>query len=137
MTDSPVVPIASVGAEKIISRRRLDILRGLLVNLVKRPPVRINVGDPINVRQLIGLAPNQEPTSEEIRLAADQVMAILVKMVEELRGEQAPDPLGVERDSTLETTETVLPFPKKRRPQVPFSGRRSLRKGDKTSVIKR
>lgn len=137
MTDSPVVPVASVGAEKVISRRRSDILRGLVVNLVKRPPVRINVGDPINVRLLIGLAPNQEPTSEEIRLAADQVMAILIKMVEELRGERAPDPLGVERDRPSETTETVLPLPNKRRIQVPFAKRRSFNRGDKTSVIKR
>ncbi len=97
ITGAPVVPVASVGAEKVMGRSRGAMLRSLFVNLVKRPPVRINVGDPIDVRQLIGLGPNQEPTTEEVRLAADRVMAVLVAMVEELRGETAPDPLGVER----------------------------------------
>ncbi len=97
MTDAPIVPVASVGAEQILSRRKRDIVARLFVNFVKRPPVRLRVGEAIDVRKFLGLAPQQEPTPDEIRLAADHVMSILVSMVEELRGEKAPDPLGVER----------------------------------------
>jgi 1-acyl-sn-glycerol-3-phosphate acyltransferase len=97
MTGAPIVPVASVGAELVVSRRRV-ILRALM-NLVIRPRVRMHVGDPIDVRALIGgdrrPLPMLEP--ELVRSAADQVMARLVAMVADLRGEAAPDPIGVER----------------------------------------
>jgi hypothetical protein len=41
-----------------------------------------------------------EPTTEEIRLAADLVMGRLVALVSELRGEAAPHPHGVPRSAT-------------------------------------
>jgi 1-acyl-sn-glycerol-3-phosphate acyltransferase len=99
LTDAPIVPVASVGADQIFSRRKRAILIRLFINVFKRPPVRLRVGDPINVRRLLGLAPGQVATADEVRLAADLVMAVLVRMVEDLRGETAPDPIGVERST--------------------------------------
>jgi 1-acyl-sn-glycerol-3-phosphate acyltransferase len=106
LTDAPIVPVASVGADQIVARKRRAILLRLIVNVVKRPPVRIQVGDPIDVRRLLGLAPSQVATADEVRLAADLVMAVLVRMVEDLRGEKAPDPLGVERRDNAEVPPT-------------------------------
>ncbi len=109
LTDVPIVPVASVGADRVMSKKRSAILFRLFVNVVKRPPVRIQVGEPIDVRRLLGLAPSQVATPDEVRLAADLVMAVLVRMVEDLRGEKAPDPLGVERSDEAETSPSKNP----------------------------
>lgn len=93
---APIVPVASVGAERVVGRRHR--LVGLLLNIVRRPTVRMLVGEPIEVRTLIGLAPEAEATPEQVKQAADRVMAELVSLVETLRCEAAPDPLGVPRD---------------------------------------
>ena len=92
---APVVPVASVGAERVVGRRHKLI--GLLLNVVRRPTVRMLVGEPIDVRTLIGISPDADASPEQVKQAADQVMARLVSLVEELRGEVAPDPLGVPR----------------------------------------
>ncbi len=97
MTGAPILPVASVGAERVIARHR-PVLRAV-VNLVIRPTVRMRVGEPIDVRGLLGgdARPLEELPPETVRQAADAVMARLVAMVEELRGERAPDPIGVAR----------------------------------------
>ncbi len=92
-TGAPIVPIATVGAERVVGRKR-KLLR-LFTNVVIRPSVRMRVGTPIDVRSMVHDYNN--PTNEEVRAAADNVMSVLVKMVEELRGEEAPDPIGVVR----------------------------------------
>jgi 1-acyl-sn-glycerol-3-phosphate acyltransferase len=97
LTGAPIVPVASVGIEKIMGRKKSRVLLQLAINVVKRPKVRIQVGDPINIRQLIGIGPTIEPTNDEVRLAADRVSEVLIAMLEEMRGEIAPDPIGVER----------------------------------------
>jgi 1-acyl-sn-glycerol-3-phosphate acyltransferase len=94
-SNAPIVPVAMLGAHEVIGRRRL--LATLLRNLIRRPKVSTRVGAPIDVRALMLIADNVEPTADEVRLAADQVMGHLVALVEELRGEQSPHPLGVPR----------------------------------------
>jgi 1-acyl-sn-glycerol-3-phosphate acyltransferase len=91
------VPVASVGIENVIGRKKHQIVVQLLTNVVRRPKVRIQVGDPIDVRKLIGLGPTIEPTPDEVRLAADEVSRQLIHMLEAMRAETAPNPIGVER----------------------------------------
>ena len=69
----------------------------LLRNLGRRPKVDTRVGAPIDIRRLMNIGPATQPTNDEVRLAADLVMARLVAVVAELRGERAPDPHGVPR----------------------------------------
>jgi 1-acyl-sn-glycerol-3-phosphate acyltransferase len=96
-TSAPIVPVAMLDAHRVVGRRR--IVTTLLTNVVRRPKVTTRVGDPIDVREVMGLAPGVEPTPEEVRLGADLVMARLVGLVADLRGEPAPAPHGVERIS--------------------------------------
>jgi 1-acyl-sn-glycerol-3-phosphate acyltransferase len=94
-TDTPVVPVAMEGAHRVVGERR--ILGTVLGNIIRRPKVRTRVGAPIDVRALVELAPEAEATSDQVRIAADIVMERLIDLVEELRGEIAPDPIGVPR----------------------------------------
>ncbi len=89
-TGVPVVPIAMVGTHRVMTRSHP--LRTILLNVVLRPEVLIRVGAPIHLPQL---SPT-EATPEVVRVLSDQLMASLVDLVEELRGEVAPDPAGVE-----------------------------------------
>lgn len=92
-TGAPIVPVAMVGAHEVVGRRH--IVRTLLRNLILRPKVATKVGEPIDVRVLVDGA--REPDADAIRAAADVVMWRLVHLVEDLRGERAPAPEGVER----------------------------------------
>jgi 1-acyl-sn-glycerol-3-phosphate acyltransferase len=94
-TAAPIVPVAMVGAHRVISRRR--VVPTLLSNLVRRPKVDTRVGAPIDIRRLMNIGPATEPTNDEVRLAADVVMSRLVAVVSELRGERPPDPHGLPR----------------------------------------
>lgn len=94
-TGAPIVPVAMVGAHRVVSRRR--VLPTLLVNLLRRPTVDTRIGAPIDIRRLMHIGPATEPTPDEVRVAADLVMSRLVAVVGELRGERAPDPHGVPR----------------------------------------
>src|SRR6185369_11091965 len=91
-TGAPIVPVAMVGAHRVISRHR--VVPNLLFNLVRRPKVDTRVGAPIDVRRLMNIGPTTEPTPDEVRLAADLVTSRLVAVVGQLRGERAPDPHG-------------------------------------------
>jgi 1-acyl-sn-glycerol-3-phosphate acyltransferase len=94
-TGAPIVPVAMVGAHRVIGRRRL--VPTLIANLVRRPKVETRIGEPIDIRELMNIGPSTEPTNDEVRLAADLVMGRLVAVVAGLRGEPAPNPHGVER----------------------------------------
>ncbi len=80
-----------VGTHRIVGRRRL--VRSLLISLLLRPEVLIEVGHPIDV---VALAETATPGPDEVRRLADEVMARLIELVAELRGEVAPHPTGVE-----------------------------------------
>lgn len=89
-TGAPIIPVAMVGAQDVIGRH-IDARR-ILRNVVLRPRVTTRVGDPIDVRKLV-----TDPTApDEIRRASDLVMASLIGLIEELRGERAPSPNGVD-----------------------------------------
>ena len=91
---APIVPVAMSGTTEILDRKRN--VRRLLRNVVLRPRVRVKVGAPIDVRRLMSIGPTTEPTSDEIRLAADEVMARLVRLLAEVRSEDAPATAGTE-----------------------------------------
>ncbi len=84
-TGVPIVPIAMVGTHRVMPRKRP--LPTLIRNLILRPNVLVEVGEPIDVKALAG---SDELTAARIRELADQVMAELVALVAELRGEQPP-----------------------------------------------
>ncbi len=86
-TGVPIVPIAMVGTHRVMPRKRP--LPTLVKNLILRPTVLVEVGDPIDVGLLAG---SDELTPGRIRELADQVMAELVDLVAELRGETPPQP---------------------------------------------
>lgn len=90
---APVVPVALVGAHRVISKRRM--FSRLMFNVILRPKVSVAVGDPIDVTEL--LDPSQLNDADALRGATDAVMAQLVALVAAVRREAAPDPIGVER----------------------------------------
>jgi 1-acyl-sn-glycerol-3-phosphate acyltransferase len=94
-TDTPIVPVAMEGAHRVVRSKRLAI--NLAANVIRRPKVATRIGASIDVRQLIGLSDGAEPDADQVRRAADLVQERLIDLVEELRGEQAPDPFGVIR----------------------------------------
>lgn len=89
---APVVPVALVGAHRVIARRRM--VSRLMFNVVIRPKVSVSVGTPIDVSALLDRT--QLDDRDALRSATDAVMAELVALVAEVRREVAPDPIGVE-----------------------------------------
>lgn len=90
---APIVPMAMEGAHRVVGRSR--IVGTIVANVFRRPQVRTRVGEPIDVRALLALPAGADAGPDDVRRAADAVMARLVDLVEELRGAEAPDPLGV------------------------------------------
>ena len=88
-TGVPIVPIAMVGTHRVLPRKRP--LPTLIKNLILRPNVLVEVGDPIDVRALAGV---DDPTPTRVRELADQVMAELVTLVADLRDERPPEIAG-------------------------------------------
>ncbi len=92
-TGAPIVPVAMVGASDVVGRRR--IAWSLIRNLVRRPRVDVEVGQPIDVRALV--SDPAHPAPGEVRDAADLVMGELIRLIALVRGEDPADPVGVER----------------------------------------
>ena len=90
-TGAPIVPVALDGAHRVVGRS--GVVRSLVKNVILRPRVATAVGEPIDVRALL----RGEETPDEVRRVTDVVMARLIDLVEELRGELAPAESGVER----------------------------------------
>ena len=89
---APVVPIAMVGAHRVVGRKRM--VSRMMLNVILRPRVSVDVGAPIDVGAYI--TPDQLDDAAALRQATDRVMAHLVQLVAEVRREAAPDPIGVE-----------------------------------------
>ncbi len=89
-TRAPVIPIAMVGAHRVLGRE--NVVRQLLSNMVMRPRVETAVGDPIDVSALV----DDPDDAVMVRRATDVVMTALIDLVEELRNEVAPEPAGVD-----------------------------------------
>jgi 1-acyl-sn-glycerol-3-phosphate acyltransferase len=98
-TGAPIVPVALVGAHRVVGRS--GIVGRLLRNTLWRPRVAVAVGEPIDVRRLAGVSGDEQPGDATVRRVADEVMAVLVAQVSELRGEPAPYPLGVPEDALV------------------------------------
>jgi 1-acyl-sn-glycerol-3-phosphate acyltransferase len=92
---APIVPVAMEGAHRVVGVRR--VAATLFVNLFRRPQVRALVGAPIDLRALMNIGNDVEPTADEVRLAADQVMGRLVALLAELRNETPDHPEGAPR----------------------------------------
>jgi 1-acyl-sn-glycerol-3-phosphate acyltransferase len=90
LTGAPIVPVAMVGTHRVLGREH--VMRSMVTNVILRPKVLVDVGEPIDVR---ALAPSEEPSAEEVRELADVVMARLITLVGALRDEAAPHPTGV------------------------------------------
>ncbi|MEL6890767.1 MAG: lysophospholipid acyltransferase family protein [Actinomycetota bacterium] len=93
---APVVPVAMVGAHRVVPRRR--IISRTMLNAVLRPDVAVVVGRPIDVVSLIPVDARDDgpEDADALRMVTDQVMGELVSLVERLRASSAPDPSGVE-----------------------------------------
>jgi 1-acyl-sn-glycerol-3-phosphate acyltransferase len=94
-SNAPIVPVAMEGAHRVVGVRRIPAT--LFVNLFRRPKVRTLVGAPIHIRALMNIGDDVQPTADEVRLAADQVMARLVALLAELRDETPEHPEGAPR----------------------------------------
>src|SRR5690349_13639326 len=92
-TGAPVVPVALIGAQQVVGKT--GIVARLLRNTVMRPRVVVAVGEPIDVRRLAGVRGDQPVDDATVRRVADEVMAVLVAQVSDLRQEPAPHPTGV------------------------------------------
>ncbi len=84
-TGVPIVPIAMVGTHRVLPGKRRIL--ALIKNLILRPTVLVEVGEPIDVRALTG--PDPVATST-IRDVSDEVMDRLVDLVALVRDEPAP-----------------------------------------------
>ena len=82
-TGAPVIPVGQWGAHEVLppyTKRP---------KLVPRKRVVMKVGDPVDLADLTEIA-GEHPTAQIINQATARIMAALVAIVEELRGEQAP-----------------------------------------------
>jgi 1-acyl-sn-glycerol-3-phosphate acyltransferase len=91
LTGAPIVPVAMVGASEVVGRRK--ILWSLVKNIVRRPKVQVEVGEPIDVRAMVD--DHEKPSPAQIRVASDYVMGQLIELIAELRGEEPEHPTGV------------------------------------------
>lgn len=88
---APIVPVAMVGAHRLMGRS--GFVTRALVNVVVRPRVATAVGVPIDIAGW-GVDPDD---AAQVRAATDRVMAALVELVEQLRGQEAPPDAGLTR----------------------------------------
>ncbi len=79
-TGCPVIPIGQWGAQDLLApyARKPD--------LFPRKTVTMKVGDPVDLADLLA----RERTPTVVRETTDRIMAAIVALVEEVRGEQAP-----------------------------------------------
>lgn len=80
-TGAPVIPVGQWGAQALLPAysKRPD--------LVGRKTITMHVGDPVPLDDLR----EQEPTIAVVKQATDRIMAAIVGLVEEIRGEEAPE----------------------------------------------
>lgn len=80
LTDTPVIPCASWGPEKVIPRY------GKRIRLFPRTKLSIIVGDPVDLSKWRGMAHDTGALEE----ASEEIMRAITVLLEELRGEKAP-----------------------------------------------
>lgn len=82
-TGAPVIPIGHWGAQDVLPPYAKK------PRFFPRKHVVVQVGDPVDLSELMG-STSAEPSTEQVAAATDRIMASLVEIVEELRGEKAP-----------------------------------------------
>lgn len=78
--DIPIIPVASTGADTVMPRFQKKF------KLRLRTPIVIQVGEPINVRELVG----DDESRVSIEAATAHVMRRITNELEKIRGEKAP-----------------------------------------------
>jgi 1-acyl-sn-glycerol-3-phosphate acyltransferase len=79
-TGAPVIPVGQWGAQALLPAYAKK------PNLKGRKTITMRVGDPVPLDDLRA----QAPTTAVVKQATDRIMAAIVELVEEIRGEQAP-----------------------------------------------
>lgn len=82
-TGVPVIPTAHWGSHLIMPARQFRIPK-----IWPKETIQVVMGDPVDLADLVG-----RDDAQAIREAADRIMAAVVVLVEELRGEPAPERL--------------------------------------------
>lgn len=88
-TGAPVIPVAMVGAHRVLGKH--GVFKQIVSNVLLRPRVETAVGEPIDVGVLV----DDVDDAAQVRAATDVVMTALIDLVEHLRGEIAPNSAGV------------------------------------------
>lgn len=91
-TGAPVVPLAQWGTHRFVGAE--GTRWRVLLSPVLRPRIQVRLGEPLDLRELLGVGSAAEATPEQLRAGADAVMAALVVLVAGLRGEQPPPRAG-------------------------------------------
>lgn len=118
LTGAPIVPVAMVGTHRVVGRGHP--IRSILVNVILRPKVLVEVGEPIDVRELAG---GDSASPEAVREISDEVWGHMIALVGQLRDDAAPDPVGV--DPIAETDRGVSSPERRRRRRAAGLRRRS------------
>lgn len=80
-TGYPVVPLAQFGAHLVLGQKRLTWPR-----LIPKKTMAVTCGDPIDLSEFGG----SEPSKEDLERATVKIMDTITTLVEQLRGESAP-----------------------------------------------
>jgi 1-acyl-sn-glycerol-3-phosphate acyltransferase len=93
-TGAPVIPIAQWGAQQVLPpyTKRPRLLPPRTMHVVAGPPVDLS--------DLAG----EEPTAEVLRVATARIIDAITELLEQIRGEQAPEPRLDPRSTGLPTT---------------------------------
>ncbi|MDO5736525.1 MAG: lysophospholipid acyltransferase family protein [Propionibacteriaceae bacterium] len=84
-TGVPVIPVGQIGAELVLGGGTIDWSK--LFSL-RRRPVHVLAGEPVDLDRF---RTGEEPTLRELDLATTAIMDAVVALVEQLRGEKAPE----------------------------------------------
>ncbi|MDH2391397.1 lysophospholipid acyltransferase family protein [Streptomyces sp. HNM0663] len=83
LTKAPVIPVAQWGANLAMP----PYAKENKIRLFPRKTLRVKAGPPVDLSRFDGV----EPTPEVLREATEAIMAAITSLLEEVRGEKAPD----------------------------------------------
>ncbi|MEU3919126.1 lysophospholipid acyltransferase family protein [Streptomyces sp. NPDC029004] len=83
LTKAPVIPVAQWGANLAMP----PYAKENKVSFFPRKTLQVKAGPPVDLDRFYG----QEPTPEVLKAATEHIMAAITALLEEIRGEQAPD----------------------------------------------
>ena len=101
--DAPVIPVGQWGAQQLLPAYTAK------PHPFPRKTVRMKVGDPVDLSDLLG----QEPTTKLVAEATHRIMDAIVDLVAEVRGEPRPAELFDPRKAGVRSTGNPNKKPKK------------------------